>query len=112
MEGRSCKGNRGHTGSKGIMGAYISSFLKKEVGSADLRVQLAPIIDPSPLNPSSAYTSLKSVRPHIGRTSFNMPMKSTSGLLAHPPPLQAVHRELISLQNMVLTTEFSMKRHQ
>ncbi|KAH0622015.1 hypothetical protein JD844_023898 [Phrynosoma platyrhinos] len=83
--------NSSHTGSNGLTGAYIPSFLKKEVGSAGQRVQLAPIIDPSPLDPSSAYTSLKSVRPHIGRTTFNVPMKSTSGLLAHPPPLQAVH---------------------
>ncbi|XP_042301395.1 serine/threonine-protein kinase ICK isoform X2 [Sceloporus undulatus] len=83
--------NSSHTGSNGLTGAYIPSFLKKEVGSAGQRVQLAPIINPSPLDPTAAYTSLKSVRPHIGKTTFNIPMKSTSGLLAHPPPLQAVH---------------------
>ncbi|XP_062839026.1 serine/threonine-protein kinase ICK [Anolis carolinensis] len=83
--------NSSHTGSNGLTAAYIPSFLKKEVGSAGQRVHLAPIIDPSSLDPSSAYTSLKSVGPHIGRTSFNIPVKSTSALLPHPPPVQPVH---------------------
>lgn len=37
----------GPIGSTGLTGAYIPSFLKKEVGSAGQRVQLAPIADPS-----------------------------------------------------------------
>ncbi|XP_032999037.1 serine/threonine-protein kinase ICK isoform X1 [Lacerta agilis] len=82
--------NSSNTGASGLRGAYIPSFLKKEVGSAGQRVQLAPIIDASSSDPSQ-YTSLKSVRPHIGRPSFNIPMKSTPGLLPHPPPVQPVH---------------------
>ncbi|KAJ6665887.1 hypothetical protein lerEdw1_001359, partial [Lerista edwardsae] len=39
--------NSSHTGSNGLTGAYIPSFLKKDVGSAGQRAQLAPIIDPS-----------------------------------------------------------------
>ncbi|XP_063169831.1 serine/threonine-protein kinase ICK isoform X1 [Candoia aspera] len=79
------------TGSSGLTGAYVPSFLKKEVGSAGQRVQLAPILDPSPADSSSQYSSLKTIRPHIGRPSFNMSMKSTPGLLPPPPPVQPVH---------------------
>ncbi|XP_025026934.1 serine/threonine-protein kinase ICK isoform X1 [Python bivittatus] len=83
--------NTNCTGSSGLMGAYVPSFLKKEVGSAGQRVQLAPILDPSPADSSSQYSSLKTIRPHIGRPSFNMSMKSTPGLLPPPPPVQPVH---------------------
>ncbi|KAL7987998.1 hypothetical protein Chor_006917 [Crotalus horridus] len=79
------------TGSSGLLGAYVPSFLKKEVGSAGQRVQLAPILDPSPADSSSQYNSLKTIRPHIGRPSFNMSMKSTPRLLPAPPPVQPVH---------------------
>uniref|UniRef100_A0A6J0VB53 Serine/threonine-protein kinase ICK n=1 Tax=Pogona vitticeps TaxID=103695 RepID=A0A6J0VB53_9SAUR len=83
--------NSSHSGSNGRTGTYIPSFLKKEVGSAGQRVQLAPVIDPSSTDLSSQYTALKSVRPRIGRTSYNMPIKSTPVLLPHPPPVQPVH---------------------
>lgn len=39
----------------------------------------------------SEHSSLKALRPHIGRTSFHVPMKSTPGLVPHPPPVQPVH---------------------
>uniref|UniRef100_A0A8C8S9C5 non-specific serine/threonine protein kinase n=1 Tax=Pelusios castaneus TaxID=367368 RepID=A0A8C8S9C5_9SAUR len=78
--------NSGHSGSNGLLGGYIPSFLKKEVGSSGQRVQLAPVADPS-----SNYASLKTVRPHIGRPSFNTPSKSAAGLMPHPPPIQPVH---------------------
>lgn len=83
--------NSNHTGSSGLTGAYIPSFLKKEVGSAGQRAQLAPVIDPTPTDLSSQHSSLKALRPHIGRTSFHVPMKSTPGLVPHPPPVQPVH---------------------
>ncbi|KAF7246799.1 Serine/threonine-protein kinase ICK [Varanus komodoensis] len=83
--------NSSHTGSNGLVGAYVPSFLKKEVGSAGQRIQLAPLIDPSATDLSSQYTCLKSVRPHIGMPSFNIPLKSTPGPLPHPPPVQPVH---------------------
>ncbi|XP_067421544.1 serine/threonine-protein kinase ICK [Emydura macquarii macquarii] len=79
--------NSGHSGSSGLTGGYIPSFLKKEVGSAGQRVQLAAIADPS----SNYASSLKSVRPHIGRPSFNTPSKSTPGLMPRPPSIQPVH---------------------
>ncbi|ETE61135.1 Serine/threonine-protein kinase ICK, partial [Ophiophagus hannah] len=79
------------TGSSGLLGAYVPSFLKKEVGSAGQRVQLAPILDPSPADSTPQYSSLKTIRPHIVRPSFNMSMKSTPGLLPAPPPVQPVH---------------------
>ncbi|XP_070594963.1 serine/threonine-protein kinase ICK-like isoform X1 [Erythrolamprus reginae] len=79
------------TGSSGLLGAYVPSFVKKEVGSAGQRMQLAPILDPSPADSSSQYSSLKTIRPHIVRPSFNMSMKSTPGLLPAPPPVQPVH---------------------
>ncbi|XP_053142332.1 serine/threonine-protein kinase ICK isoform X2 [Hemicordylus capensis] len=75
-----------HTGSSGMTGACIPSFPNKEIGSAGQRVQLAPILDPSP-----QYVSLKAVRPHMWRPSFNIPMKSTPGFLPRPPPIQPVH---------------------
>ncbi|XP_024077574.1 serine/threonine-protein kinase ICK isoform X2 [Terrapene carolina triunguis] len=78
--------NSGHSGSSRLTGGYIPSFLKKELGSAGQRVQLAPIADPS-----SNYASLKSVRPHIGRPSFNTPSKSTPALMPRPPPIQPIH---------------------
>ncbi|XP_054676334.1 serine/threonine-protein kinase ICK isoform X4 [Grus americana] len=78
--------NSGPIGSSGLTGGYIPSFLKKEVGSAGQRVQLAPVVDPS-----SNYASLKSVRPHLGRPSFNSPTKSTPRLMPLPPPAQPIH---------------------
>ncbi|XP_037750139.1 serine/threonine-protein kinase ICK isoform X3 [Chelonia mydas] len=78
--------NSGHSGSSRLTGGYVSSFLKKEIGSAGQRVQLAPVADPS-----SNIASLKSVRPHIGRPSFNTPSKSTPALMPRPPPIQPIH---------------------
>ncbi|XP_042704734.1 serine/threonine-protein kinase ICK isoform X3 [Chrysemys picta bellii] len=40
---------------------------------------------------NSDYASLKSVRPHIGRPSFNTPSKSTPALMPRPPPIQPIH---------------------
>lgn len=77
--------NRMNSGPIGSSG-YIPSFLKKEVGSAGQRVQLAPVVDPS-----SNYASLKSVKPHLGRPSFNSPTKSTPRLMPLPPPAQPIH---------------------
>lgn len=37
----------GSIGSSGLTSAYVPSFLKKEVGSAGQRVQLAPVVGPS-----------------------------------------------------------------
>lgn len=37
----------GPVGSSGLTSAYVPSFLKKDVGSAGQRVQLAPVVDPS-----------------------------------------------------------------
>ncbi|XP_054847221.1 serine/threonine-protein kinase ICK [Eublepharis macularius] len=79
--------NSNHTGPGGLTGVYTPSFLKKEAGAAGQRVQLAPVIDP----PSTEYASLNSVKPHIGRPSFNIPMRSTPGLLPHPPMVHPVH---------------------
>ncbi|NXL38906.1 ICK kinase, partial [Glaucidium brasilianum] len=76
----------GPVGSSGLTSGYIPSFLKKELGSAGQRVQLAPVVDPS-----SNYASLKSVRPHLGRPSFNSPTKSTPRLMSLPPPAQPIH---------------------
>ncbi|NXN32001.1 ICK kinase, partial [Nycticryphes semicollaris] len=76
----------GPVGSGGLTSGYIPSFLKKEVGSAGQRVQLAPVVDPS-----SNYASLKSVRPHLGRPLFNSPTKSTPRLMSLPPPAQPIH---------------------
>ncbi|XP_054239508.1 serine/threonine-protein kinase ICK [Indicator indicator] len=78
--------NSGPIGSSNLTGGYIPSFLKKEVGSAGQRVQLAPVVDPS-----SNYASLKSVRPHLGQPSFNSPTKNTPRLMSFPPPAQPVH---------------------
>ncbi|NXX54950.1 ICK kinase, partial [Scopus umbretta] len=76
----------GPVGSSGLTSGYIPSFLKKEVGSAGQRVQLAPVVDSS-----SNYASLKSVRPHLGRPSFDSPTKSTPRLMPLPPPAQPIH---------------------
>ncbi|XP_043366303.1 serine/threonine-protein kinase ICK isoform X3 [Dermochelys coriacea] len=78
--------NSEHSGSSRLTGGYVSSFLKKEIGSAGQRVQLAPVADSS-----SNYASLKSVRPHVGRPSFNTPSKSTPALMPRPPPIQPIH---------------------
>ncbi|XP_053879009.1 serine/threonine-protein kinase ICK isoform X3 [Malaclemys terrapin pileata] len=40
---------------------------------------------------NSDYASLKSVRSHIGRPSFNTPSKSTPALMPRPPPIQPIH---------------------
>lgn len=37
------------------------------------------------------YTALKSVRPHLGRPSFNSPTKSTPRLMPLPPPAHPIH---------------------
>ncbi|NXU72965.1 ICK kinase, partial [Oreotrochilus melanogaster] len=75
----------GPMGSGGLTSGYVPSFLKKEVGSAGQRVQLAPVLDPS-----SNYASLKSVRPHPGQPPFNSPTKSTLRLMPLPPPAQPI----------------------
>ncbi|XP_030345181.1 serine/threonine-protein kinase ICK isoform X3 [Strigops habroptila] len=77
--------NRMNSGSIGSSG-YIPALLKKEVGSAGQRVQLAPAVDPS-----SNYASVKSVRPHLGQPSFSSPTKSTPRLMPFPPPAQPIH---------------------
>ncbi|XP_019352817.1 serine/threonine-protein kinase ICK isoform X2 [Alligator mississippiensis] len=76
----------GPTVSNGLTGSYIPSFLKKEVGSAGQKVQLAPLMDPS-----SNYASLKTVRSHIGRPSYSTSSKSTPGLMPLPPSAQPIH---------------------
>uniref|UniRef100_A0A8C6YXK4 non-specific serine/threonine protein kinase n=1 Tax=Nothoprocta perdicaria TaxID=30464 RepID=A0A8C6YXK4_NOTPE len=78
--------NRMNSGSSALTSGYIPSFLKKEVGSAGQRVQLAPIVDPS-----SNYASLKSIGPHLGRPPFNSPSRSTPRLMPLPPPAQPIH---------------------
>ncbi|XP_042732754.1 serine/threonine-protein kinase ICK isoform X2 [Lagopus leucura] len=78
--------NSGPIASSGLTGGYIPSFLKKEVGSAGQRVQLAPIADRS-----SNYAALKSARPHLGRPPFKSPSKSPPGVMPLPPPAQPVH---------------------
>ncbi|NXS98544.1 ICK kinase, partial [Jacana jacana] len=78
--------NSGPVGSGGLTSGYIPSFLKKEVSSAEQRVQLAPVVAPS-----SNYASLKSARPHLGRPLFNSPTKSTPGFMPLPPPTQPIH---------------------
>ncbi|NXL93758.1 ICK kinase, partial [Alectura lathami] len=76
----------GPTGSSGVTSGYIPSFLKKEVGSAGQRVQLAPTADPS-----SNYACLKPAGPHLGVPSFSSPPKSTPRLMPLPPPAQPIH---------------------
>ncbi|NXM66330.1 ICK kinase, partial [Serilophus lunatus] len=76
----------GPTGSSGLTSGYIPSFLKKEVGSAGQRVQIAPVMDPS-----SDFASLASVRPHLGWPSFSSPTKSSPRLMPLPPPAQPIH---------------------
>ncbi|NXH16148.1 ICK kinase, partial [Bucco capensis] len=78
--------NSGPIGSSSLTSGYIPSFLKKEVGSAGQRVQLAQVVDPS-----SNYASLKSARPHLGQPSFSSPTKSTPRLMSLPPPAQPIH---------------------
>ncbi|NXD70068.1 ICK kinase, partial [Eolophus roseicapillus] len=73
------------SGSIGSSG-YIPAFLKKEVGSAGQRVQLAPAVESS-----SNYASVKSVRPHLGQPLFSSPTKSTPRLMPFPPPAQPIH---------------------
>ncbi|KAM9018731.1 serine/threonine-protein kinase ICK isoform 2-T5 [Guaruba guarouba] len=77
--------NRMNSESIGSSG-FIPAFLKKEVGSAGQRVQLAPAVESS-----SNYTSVKSARPHLGQPSFSSPTKSTPRLMPFPPPAQPIH---------------------
>uniref|UniRef100_A0A4W3J3Y7 non-specific serine/threonine protein kinase n=1 Tax=Callorhinchus milii TaxID=7868 RepID=A0A4W3J3Y7_CALMI len=69
-------------------GGYIPSFLKKEVGSAGQRVQLAPIG-----GPTSNYDAWKTkpTRSQLPGPSYNPATKNSAGLLARPPPIQSVH---------------------
>ncbi|XP_048193396.1 serine/threonine-protein kinase ICK [Perognathus longimembris pacificus] len=76
----------GSTSSSGLTGSYVPSFLKKEIGSAVQRVQLAPIPDPPP-----GYSSLKAARPHAGRPFFHTQPRSTAALVPRPPAAQPVH---------------------
>ncbi|NXC51284.1 ICK kinase, partial [Penelope pileata] len=76
----------GPMGSGGLTSGYVPSFLKKEVGSAGQRVQLAPIADPS-----SNYAALKSARSQLGQPPFNSPSKSTPRAMPLPPAAQPIH---------------------
>ncbi|NWI73976.1 ICK kinase, partial [Dryoscopus gambensis] len=76
----------GPIGSSGLTSAYVPSFLKKEVGSAGQRVQLAPVVDPS-----SDFASLTSVRPLLGWPSFSSPTKSSPRLMPLPPTAEPIH---------------------
>ncbi|XP_068867545.1 serine/threonine-protein kinase ICK isoform X4 [Aphelocoma coerulescens] len=76
----------GPIGSSGLTSAYVPSFLKKEVGSAGQRVQLAPVVDPS-----SDFASLTSVRPLLGWPSFSSPTKSSPRLMPLPPAAEPIH---------------------
>uniref|UniRef100_A0A4W3IUT0 non-specific serine/threonine protein kinase n=1 Tax=Callorhinchus milii TaxID=7868 RepID=A0A4W3IUT0_CALMI len=100
-------------------GGYIPSFLKKEVGSAGQRVQLAPIGGPtsnlllsnevktdklksarlktisqkSTAEVNSDYDAWKTkpTRSQLPGPSYNPATKNSAGLLARPPPIQSVH---------------------
>lgn len=50
----------GPIGSSSLIGGYVPSFLKKEVGSAGQRVQLASVVDPS----SGKYSTKVVLAPH------------------------------------------------
>lgn len=76
----------GPIGSSGLTSAYVPSFLKKEVGSAGQRVQLAPAVDPS-----SDFASLTSVRPLLGWPSFSSPTKSSPRSMPLPPAAEPIH---------------------
>ncbi|XP_067840106.1 serine/threonine-protein kinase ICK-like isoform X2 [Heptranchias perlo] len=65
---------------------YTPSFLKKEVGSAGQRVQLAPLVETD-----SNYASWKSNRSQLGCQSYNSSSKSISGLMPRPPPIHPIH---------------------
>lgn len=77
--GGALPGSRTTPGPSSLPGGY--AFLKKEVGSAGQRVQLAPLVDPPPKNASH-----RSQPP-----TFVPPYKSTPGLMPRPPPVQAIH---------------------
>ncbi|KAK1171631.1 serine/threonine-protein kinase ICK-like [Acipenser oxyrinchus oxyrinchus] len=77
--GGALPGSRTTPGPSSLPGGY--AFLKKEVGSAGQRVQLAPLVDPPPNNASH-----RSQPP-----TFVPPYKSTPGLMPRPPPVQAIH---------------------
>ncbi|XP_061109539.1 serine/threonine-protein kinase MAK-like isoform X5 [Conger conger] len=66
-------------------GGYVSSFQKKEVGSAGQRIQLAPLG-----STSAKYEGWKSkmAKSQIPASSFTMPGRS---LLSRAPPIQPVH---------------------
>ncbi|XP_041106070.1 serine/threonine-protein kinase ICK-like [Polyodon spathula] len=77
--GGALPGSRTTPGPSSLPGGY--AFLKKEVGSAGQRVQLAPLVDPPSNNASH-----RSQPP-----TFVPPYKSTPGLMPRPPPVQAIH---------------------
>ncbi|NXX13688.1 MAK kinase, partial [Podargus strigoides] len=86
--------NRNTTGNPGFVsgaaynpsGLYISSFHKKEVGSAGQRIQLAslgaPVLDYS--------WKTKAARAQLPGSTFNSAAKNMS-ILTHPPTIQPVH---------------------
>ncbi|NXM51100.1 ICK kinase, partial [Gymnorhina tibicen] len=76
----------GPIGSSGLTSAYVPSFLKKEVGSAGQRVQLAPVVDPP-----SDFAPLTSVRPLLGWPSFSSSTKSSPRLMPLPPAAEPIH---------------------
>ncbi|XP_064412503.1 serine/threonine-protein kinase ICK isoform X2 [Latimeria chalumnae] len=82
----------GHISGGGLSGDYVPSFLKKEVGSAGQRVQLAPLGEPSS-NKYKDYTSWKPNKPQMGvtRPSLSLPSKTTARLMPRPPPVQPIH---------------------
>ncbi|XP_059501564.1 serine/threonine-protein kinase ICK-like isoform X2 [Stegostoma tigrinum] len=66
-------------------GGY-TSFLKKEVGSAGQRVQLAPVVETD-----SNYATWKSSRTQMGCQPYNSSSKSISGLIPRPPAVHPIH---------------------
>ncbi|XP_078398038.1 serine/threonine-protein kinase ICK-like isoform X1 [Cetorhinus maximus] len=66
-------------------GGY-TSFLKKEVGSAGQRVQLAPVVETD-----SNYATWKSSRSQLGCQPYNSSSKSISGLMPRPPAVHPIH---------------------
>ncbi|XP_020369348.2 serine/threonine-protein kinase ICK isoform X2 [Rhincodon typus] len=66
-------------------GGY-TSFLKKEVGSAGQRVQLAPVVETD-----SNYATWKSNRTQLGCQPYSSSSKSISGLIPRPPAVHPIH---------------------
>ncbi|XP_072354689.1 serine/threonine-protein kinase MAK [Scyliorhinus torazame] len=78
--------NAVYTTGTDVSGGYTPSFLKKEVGSAGQRVQLAPVVESD-----SNYATWKASRPQLGCQPYNSSSKSISGLMPRPPPVHPIH---------------------